>query len=114
MAYLLMILMCLFTGAGQILVKTGIRRQEAKGLALRQLRYWGQPLFFAGGALVLAAPILYMQVLSRLGLTGAFGLNGLSYPLIYGLSLLFLRERGSWRQTAGVLIIFAGIAVWSM
>lgn len=114
MSLLVMVLMGLMTAAGQVLVKKGLNQQAARGLSLGQIRFYLNPRFFLGGALVLTAPFLYLEVLSRLGLAAAFPLNGLSYPLVYALGILCLGEKGNRRQTAGVLVIFAGITLWSI
>jgi len=113
-AYLLMILMSIIVSVGQILVKGGVNLQEAKGLSPRQGGYYLSLPLVAGGVLVMAAPLIYLEVVHRLGLSGAFGLNGLTYLMIYGMGLLILKEKSSLLQTAGVLLIVMGMVVWSI
>lgn len=111
---ILMILMCFLTASGQILVKKGINRKEEKGISPLNLRYFSDPAILGGGVMILAAPLVYLNVLRRIGLTGAFGLNGLSYIVVYVLGLAVLKEKGSRIQTAGIALISLGVAIWSI
>jgi uncharacterized membrane protein len=99
--------MCLITSTGQILVKKGINRRSDN-------KYYREPFIFFGGILVLAAPMLYLKVLSITGLSGAYGLNGLSYIVIYIMGRLVLKERGSFFQALGLVFITCGVFIWSI
>jgi len=111
---LLMLLMCLMTGAGQVLVKKGMTgRQRGAGLT-GLIRFFLHPLLLGGMLLVLGAPLIYIRVLADLGLSGAYGLNGISYIIVYALSRIVLKEEGSWLHGAGLILIAGGVFVWSI
>jgi len=105
MIYLIMTAMCLTASTGQILVKKGINRKKPNYLDI---------YIFAGGFLVVLSPLLYLKAVSMVGLSGAFGLNGLSYIIVYILGVAILREKGSFLQTLGILLISGGVFIWSM
>lgn len=98
--------MCLFTSTGQVLVKKGINLGSKRG--------YKELLIISGGLLIVAAPILYLKVLKEIGLSSAYGLNGLSYLIIYILGVVFLKERGSIFQTVGLIFITTGVIIWSI
>jgi uncharacterized membrane protein len=100
-----MLIMCIFTSTGQILVKKGINRGRI---------FYKEPYIYLGGVLIILAPMLYLQAVKRVGLTNAYGLNGLSYLIIYFMSLVFLKERGSLLQTVGLFLITGGVIIWSI
>jgi uncharacterized membrane protein len=101
-----MLIMCIFTSTGQILVKRGINKAERV--------FYLEPLILIGGILIVFAPLLYLKVLIQIGLTNAYGLNGLSYIIIYFMSIIFLKEKGSFLQTVGLLLITIGVIIWSI
>lgn len=105
MTVLYITIMCLLTSTGQILVKKGINKGT---------KFYKEPLIFLGGILIIVAPLLYLQVLKIIGLTNAYGLNGLSYLIIYFMSILFLKEKGNIQQTVGLLFITGGVIIWSI
>ncbi len=107
MTIVLMLLMCLLTSTGQILVKKGINRRKDN-------KYYREPYILSGGILVLTAPLLYLKVLSIAGLSGAYGLNGLSYIIIYIMGRLVLKEQGSFLQASGLVLITCGVIIWSI
>lgn len=109
-----MVIMCLFTASGQILVKKGIRRREEENISTRSVHYFFESSIISGGLLILFAPLLYLKVLSMTGLSGAFGLNGISYIIVYLMGIFILKERGSFLQTLGILFITGGILIWSI
>lgn len=114
MTVLYMFIMCLLTSFGQVLVKKGINKRESNGITMRKVAYFMEPNLISGGLLILVAPLLYVKVLRRIGLTNAYGLNGLSYIIIYLMSLLILKEKGSFLQTLGILFITSGVVLWSI
>ncbi|MGL1891552.1 MAG: EamA family transporter [Spirochaetaceae bacterium] len=106
MTLIYMLIMCILTSSGQILVKKGINKGNK--------RYYLEPYIITGGLLIVIAPMLYLKVLSRIGLTNAYGLNGLSYLIIYFMSIVFLKEKGSVLQTVGIICITIGVLIWSI
>lgn len=97
-----MLIMCLFTSSGQVLVKKGINNKTHKKLFIS-----------SGGLLIITAPLLYLKVLKEVGLSNAYGLNGISYLFIYIMAMVFLKEKGSLFQTIGILLITIGVIIWS-
>ena len=113
-SFLLMLLMCLMTSGGQVLIKKGLNKRTVQPGLPGLVRSFFQPYLVAGMLLVLGAPLLYIQVLRQLGLSGAYGLNGLSYIFVYALSRLVLKEKGSCLHAAGLILIATGVFVWSI
>lgn len=114
MIFLIMIAMCFFTSTGQVLVKRGINQRMVQGVTLKNLLYFFEPHILIGGFLVLISPLLYLKVLSLTGLSEAYGLNGLSYIIVYLMGVFILKERGSFLQSLGILLITGGIILWSI
>lgn len=104
MTIIFMIVMSILTSTGQVLVKKGINRGRI---------FYKEPYIYLGGILIIIAPMLYLQVLKRVGLTNAYGLNGISYLIIYFMGIIFLKERGSLLQTIGLFLITTGVIIWS-
>ncbi len=114
MKYIIMIIMCLFTSSGQVLVKKGIERRGKEGISPLKLLYYFESHILAGGLLILFSPLLYLKVLKLTGLSGAFGLNGISFIFVYLMGVFILKERGSFLQTLGIVLITGGILIWSI
>lgn len=112
MAYVLMFLMLLMVALGQILLKKGISIgvQRGKGRVASLFH----PLVLLAGFIVLVSPFLYIRVVALLGLSGAFGLNALNYPLIFILSGACLGEKSNSRHWSGVILISLGVVIWSI
>ena len=113
-AFLLMVLMGVMTAGGQIFLKLGMKGRE------RPSGVWGMILFclniriLTGLFLALTAPLVYIRALAFLGLSGTYGLNGLSYFFVFAFSRIFLNEKGSLMHLAGLILIAGGIALWSI
>ena len=112
MVYLMMVLILLMVAAGQILLKKGIQlsRDAGKG----RIASLFHPLVLLAGVMVAASPLLYVLVVSRMGLSSAFGLNALNYPLIFLLSRFFLKESSNRWHWSGLILISAGVFFWSL
>jgi undecaprenyl phosphate-alpha-L-ara4N flippase subunit ArnE len=93
--------MVALTTFGQVMLKKGAGRIVANpGLA------WGL-------AASLAAPLLYIFALTRLPLAVAYSFTGLGFALVFAASRFVLGERVHPVQTAGVLLVVAGVAVFN-
>lgn len=113
-ALLLMTAMSLLTGTGQIFLKKGLLQETpAKGI-FPMIKLCFRPLILGGLILALLAPLVYLRALALLGLSGVYGLNGISYFVVYGLSRFILKERGSYLHLVGLVLIGGGIALWSL
>lgn len=106
MSYILMLLLSICTTSGQILVKKGINR--------KMYPFYLDPLIISGGLLVMVAPLIYIQVLKLIGLSNAYGLNGISYIMIYIFGIIFLKEGASKQKTIGIILITTGVLIWSL
>ena len=105
MILLIMFIMCLFTSTGQVMVKMGINQRKNQKIPLRNLLYFFEPHILFGGLLIIVSPLLYLKVLSLTRLSEAYGLNGLSYIIVYLMGVFILKEKGSFLQTLGILFI---------
>lgn len=112
MPYILMVLILLMVAAGQTLLKKGIQLSREAGKSRMAALF--HPLVLTAGLLVAASPLLYVLVVSRLGLSAAFGLNALNYPLIFLLSRFFLKESSNHWHWSGLILISAGVFFWSL
>jgi len=112
MAYLLMVLILMMVAAGQTLLKKGIQAGQKAGRGRAASLF--HPLVILAALMVVLSPVLYTRVVAGLGLSSAFGLNALNYPLIFILSRVFLSEKSNRWHWTGVLLISAGVFVWSL
>jgi len=112
MAYILMLMILLMVAAGQTLLKKGIQAGKASGKGLIGSLF--HPFVILAALLVLASPFLYTRVVARLGLSYAFGLNALNYPLIFILSRVFLSEKSNAYHWTGIFLITSGVFIWSL
>ncbi|MDC7233468.1 MAG: hypothetical protein PQJ58_09555 [Spirochaetales bacterium] len=112
MAYILMLMILLMVAAGQTALKKGIQAGVEKGKG--RIASLFHPLVILAGVLVVASPFLYVKVVALLGLSGAFGLNALNYPLIFLLSRVFLKESSNPWYWSGLILITAGVFTWSL
>jgi drug/metabolite transporter (DMT)-like permease len=120
----LLLLVVIFSAAGQILIKKGADRtlpnqQKQQGASsgtaklLLFLARAANPWLIAGIATVALVPLLYMRLLADMELSRAYGATGLSYPLVVFGSAFFLREQIGIRHMAGSLLILAGFLIWN-
>lgn len=113
-AFLLMILMGMMTAGGQVLIKLGMMGRERPAGIFTMILFCLNLQIITGLMLALSAPLVYIQALKLLGLSGAYGLNGLSYLFVFAFSRIFLGEKGSILHLAGLLLIAGGVAIWSI
>lgn len=109
-----MLIMCILTSVGQVLVKKGINIRKERGMNSLSFLYFLQPHILSGIFFVLISPPIYIHVVRLSGLSAAYGLNGLSYIIVYALGSLFLKEKGSMLHTAGLIFISTGVFIWSI
>jgi drug/metabolite transporter (DMT)-like permease len=112
MAYILMVFILLMVAAGQTLLKKGVQAGQARGKS--RIASLFHPYVIAAFILVGASPLLYVRVVASLGLSNAFGLNALNYPLIFILSRLFLSEKSNSWHWSGLTLITLGVFIWSL
>ncbi|MBF9014248.1 MULTISPECIES: hypothetical protein [unclassified Oceanispirochaeta] len=112
MAYVLMLCVLLLVAAGQTLLKKGLLLSKARGRG--RIASFFHPLVIAAGMMVVASPFLYIRVVALLGLSNAFGLNALNYPLIFILSRVMLKESSNPWHWSGLILITSGVFIWSI
>lgn len=112
MAYILMLFIILIVTAGQTLLKKGIQIGVQKGKGRFASLF--HPLVITAALMVAASPFLYVRVVALLGLSSAFGLNAVNYPLIFILSRVFLKEKSNIWHWSGLILITAGVFTWSL
>lgn len=113
-AFLLMTLMGMMTAGGQVLIKLGMKGRERPAGITGMILFCVNLRIIVGLLLVLIAPLVYIQALKHLGLSGAYGLNGLSYIFVFAFSRIFLGEKATILHLAGLILIVGGVAVWSI
>ncbi len=99
---LLLVVCTVLGGIGQFLFKLGFTN--------------GQLLLTVGAGLgvYLVSTAIYFYVLSRVHLSWAYGMNGISYILAVVLAATVLAENVPLLRWAGVLVIAVGVALVSV
>jgi len=100
-AVLLITIMVCLTTFSQYLIKSALNDRQRFKLVLGVL-------FMAG------APLLYIKAISLKGLTSVYGLNGLSYLLVFLVSVFLLKEKAGKYHMAGILLISLGVILWNL
>jgi multidrug transporter EmrE-like cation transporter len=105
--------MVALTTFGQVMLKKGAGRIVADRGLPALLGSFLNPGLAWGLAASLAAPLLYIFALTRLPLAVAYSFTGLGFALVFAASRFVLGERVHPVQTAGVLLVVAGVAVFN-
>lgn len=112
-----MLLTLSFSMAGQALLRLGVtRRVAAAGMAIDELfrhhllSLVFSPMVIAGCAVSGVGVICWMYVLAHFELSRALPLlGGLGYLALFAIGRLWLGERTTWVQFAGLLLLLAGM-----
>jgi drug/metabolite transporter (DMT)-like permease len=112
---LLMIAMSL-TVTGELLLKRGMDNHGVLNVSLSTLiptgvKLFTSPLILGGFVFVFGGALFWLSVLSRWPLSLAYPLLSISYIIGIILSVLILKERVTWVQVVGVLIIVVGVSL---
>ena len=110
---LLMIAMCL-TVTGELLLKSGMNRHGELNVTLSTvaptaLKLFSSPFVFGGFIFVFSGALFWLAVLSRWPLSLAYPLLSISYIIGIAASVVILKEKVSWVQVAGVVVIMVGV-----
>ncbi len=110
---LLMVAMCL-TVTGELLLKSGMNRHGELNVSFDTLlptavKLFTNPFVVVGFAFVFSGALFWLAVLSRWPLSLAYPLLSISYIIGIGASVVILKERVSWVQMLGVLVIILGV-----
>lgn len=114
---LLMIAMSL-TVTGELLLKNGMNRHGELNVSLSTLvptaiKLFSSPFVLGGFAFVFSGALFWLAVLSRWPLSLAYPLLSISYIIGIALSVVLLKERVTWVQVVGVLVIVVGVTLVS-
>ncbi len=114
--FLLLLVAILLSVTGELLLKGGMNRVGTlsfrPNLFLPTLwRAFTTPQIIAGFVLAFAASIFWLAVISRVQLSYAYPMLGLSYVVVLFASWLLLGEHFSFTRLAGVFIICSGVFV---
>lgn len=110
---LLLVAMSL-TVTGELLLKNGMNRHGELNVSLDTLvptavKLFTNPFVLGGFVFVFSGALFWLAVLSRWPLSLAYPLLSISYILGIGASVLLLKEKVSWVQLLGVLVIIVGV-----
>jgi multidrug transporter EmrE-like cation transporter len=114
---ILLMLTCVSTVAGNLLLRTGLLK--AGGVSLSPDRLVGQllallrqPLFVTGFALYAMATVIWFAVISSEDLSTAYPiLASLTFALVTTGAILFFHERITAQKLIGIGIILAGVII---
>jgi len=114
---LLMIAMAL-TVTGELLLKNGMNRHGELNVNLSTLvptaiKLFSSPFVIGGFVFVFSGALFWLAVLSRWPLSLAYPLLSISYIIGIALSVVLLKERVTWVQVVGVLVIVVGVTLVS-
>jgi drug/metabolite transporter (DMT)-like permease len=110
---LLMVAMVL-TVTGELLLKSGMNRHGELNVSFATLlptaaKLFTNPFVVGGFFFVFSGALFWLAVLSRWPLSLAYPLLSISYIIGIGASVVLLKERVSWIQLLGVLVIIVGV-----
>lgn len=110
---LLLVAMSL-TVTGELLLKNGMNRHGELNVSLDTLvptavKLFTNPFVLGGFVFVFSGALFWLAVLSRWPLSLAYPLLSISYILGIGASVLLFKEKVSWVQLLGVLVIIMGV-----
>jgi len=100
--------------AAQILIKSRFSHHGAVPLNMAEawpylLGLMADWTMWVGLLGLVVSSFLWYAAISRLPLSLAYPFAALSYPLIFGASLLFLRENFTWQALGGNVLIVLGV-----
>jgi len=112
--FLTLLLAICLTVVGELLLKAGMNHVGLFSfrweVLLRTFTNWQ---VLAGFAFIFAGSIFWLVVISRIELSVAYPMLGLSYVMTVIASWLFLNERLTWQKVVGSLVICLGVALVS-
>lgn len=110
--FLTLLLAICLTVSGEMLLKAGVQRVGGFSFTWDGiLRTFGNWMVLAGFALIFAASVFWLVVISKWELSVAYPMLGLSYVVTVIASWLVLREPITWQKVVGSLVICAGVAL---
>lgn len=110
--FLTLLLAICLTVAGEMLLKAGMNQvglfSFRWSVLLRTFSNWR---VLAGFALIFLGSIFWLVVISRIELSIAYPMLGLSYVIAVIASWLLLKEPLTWQKVAGSVVICLGVAL---
>jgi drug/metabolite transporter (DMT)-like permease len=116
--FALLLIAISLTVTGELLLKTAMNRHGELNVSISTLvptaiRLFTNPFVLGGFALVFSGALFWLGVLSRWPLSVAYPLLSISYIIGIIASVLVLKEKVSWLQVLGVLVIVVGVVLVS-
>lgn len=109
-ALVLMFIAIVFTGLGQVLLKTGSKCRKSQ-------KFWDpylNPATFAGYCLYLASTLFLLYSLQEIPLKLFAAVSSLNFIIVLLFSGIFLGERITRLHILAILLITAGVAVFNL
>lgn len=114
MTYFIAFISILLGAVGQFILKlaaTGLKVQGESGIMPFLLTFLRSPMIYLGLFFFGSSFLLWVWILTKLDLSRAYPLVGLSYVVVVALSGLVLKEPITWQRWMGVSLIIAGVLV---
>jgi len=104
----------LLASFGQVLLKTGVSQIGAgeQTLLIRLSQALFNPYVFVGLSIYAVCALLWLYVISKLPLSIAYPILGLTFFFVPILGVFFFEETLSLKQGAGLMLLFLGILVF--
>ncbi len=110
LSMLYLVLVIVFTGFSQVLLKVGANKANKKKFTMAYVN----PYTFIAYSLYTLTTILTVYALKDISLDLFYASTSLKFVLILILSKLMLREKINSSKTFAVLLIFVGVIVFNM
>jgi drug/metabolite transporter (DMT)-like permease len=112
--FLTLLLAICLTVAGELLLKAGVNRVGLFSFQWDVIRRtFTEWRVLAGFLLIFAGSIFWLVVISRVDLSVAYPMLGLSYVITVFASWCLLDEPLNWQKVVGSVVICAGVALVS-
>jgi drug/metabolite transporter (DMT)-like permease len=115
-ALLLLIPAILLSTTGELFFKRGMTEIGTFDYSLSTIlpvfgKIISNPNIWAGGVGFVGGSVFWLLVISRVALSIAYPTLALSYFIVVVESWLFLGEKLTWQQLAGVAVIYTGVVI---
>ncbi|OIP96642.1 hypothetical protein AUK40_04770 [Candidatus Wirthbacteria bacterium CG2_30_54_11] len=114
LTYAIVVINLIFSVVGQLFIKKGV--DQVGGFVPEKwfsffVASFTNPLILLGESLYLIGAFLWLVVLTKINLSVAYPMLSLGYVFILIFSAWWLHEPVTWVNTAGVMLICAGVVM---